>query len=381
VPTLADYPELVAQLDRNKNGKLAPGSIAFASARRLWWRCPEGPDHLWEAPVRRRTAGHGCPCCAHLAVSVTNSLATVAPAIARQWHPRKNGELTPRDVVAGSTRVVWWKCPDVPGHAWQRAVRTRIAGGGCPLCSGRRPAVEHALVASSPQLAAEWHPTRNRKLTPDDVTLGSGIHVWWKCPKGPEHEWRCAVGDRLRMGCPFCANMRVTSTNSLAAIAPAVAAEWHQTKNGKLTPRDVIAGSQRRAWWECPKGLEHEWTTSIANRVNGTGCPFCVNRRLCSTNSLAAVYPRIAGEWHPTKNGKLTPRDIVGGTARLVWWRCAFAHVWRASVANRTQRGSNCPECWRLRRRQPVVTTGKRRPRARLAAHEGAAHGAVRRVK
>ncbi len=383
MPTLADYPELVAQLDRRKNGPLAPESITYASKRRLWWRCPKGPEHLWQAPVNRRTAGHGCPFCRNLRLSSTNSLAVVAPAIARQWHPTKNGKLTPRDVVFGTPRVVWWKCPKGPDHEWQLAIVKRTRGAGsCPFCTGRRPSIAYDLVASAPHLAAEWHPTKNRGLTPHDVTLGSGRRVWWKCPKGPEHVWQCPVGDRQRIGCPFCANMRVSATNSLAAVAPGIAAEWHPTKNGKLTPRDVIAGSQRRVWWKCPKARDHEWPAAIANRVGGkTGCPCCVNRRLVWSNCLAAVHPRIAGEWHPTKNGKLTPRDVVPGTARRVWWRCAFGHLWCASVSSRTQKGSNCPECWRLRRRQPVVTTGRRRSPVRLASYDGAHHGPVRRVK
>jgi hypothetical protein len=194
--------------------------------------------------------------------------------------------------------------------------------------------------------------------------------------------WQCAVGGREKQGCPFCANMRVSSTNSLAAVAPKVAAEWHPTENGELTPHDVIAGTPRRVWWKCPEGSDHEWQATVANRVvSSTGCPFCVNRRLCSSNSLAAVYPKLAAEWHPTKNGELTPRDVVGGTPRRVWWRCAFSHEWCTSVSNRTQRGSNCPECWRLRRRQPVVTTGKRRGPVQLASYEGAHHGPARRVK
>jgi Probable Zinc-ribbon domain len=381
VPTLADYPVLVAQLDRKKNGALAPESITFGSHQRLWWRCSEGPDHLWDAPVSRRTAGHGCPFCANLRLSVTNTLAVVAPAIALQWHPTKNGKPTPRDVVAGTPRAVWWKCPEVPKHEWQRSIVARVLGAGCPSCAGWHPSVPHDLVASAPHLVAEWHPRRNGKLTPRDVTMGSGKVVWWRCPEGPEHEWKCAVGDRVKQGCPFCANMRVSSTNSLAAIAPEIAAEWHPTKNGKLTPRDVIAGTPRRAWWRCPKAPDHEWTATIANRVGGSGCPYCVNRRLCASNSLAAVYPKIAAEWHPTKNGTLTPRDVVGGTTRHIWWRCAFGHVWSATISNRTRNGSNCPECWRLRRRQPVVTTGKRRKPVQLAAYEGAHHGPVRRVK
>ena len=38
-------------------------------------------------------------------------------------------------------------------------------------------------------------------------------------------------------------------------------------------------------------------------------------------NSLATVEPDIAAEWHPTKNGDLTPDDVVFGTYRKVWWR------------------------------------------------------------
>ena len=211
--------------------------------------------------------------------------------------------------------------------------------------------------------------------------MGSGKVVWWKCPEGPEHEWKCVVGDRQRLGCPFCSNKRVSSTNSLSAVAPEIAAAWHPTKNGKLTPHGVLAGSVQRAWWKCPKGPDHESPPTIANRVGGSGCPYCVNRRLCASNSLAAVYPRIAAEWHPTKNGKLTPRDVVGGTTRRIWWRCAFGHLWSATITNRTRNGSNCPECWRLRRRQPVITTGKRSKPVQLVAYEGAHHGPVRRVK
>ncbi len=298
----------------------------------------------------------------------------MAPEIAREWHPRKNGKLMPHDVVAGTDRAVWWKCPAAPDHEWRRAIVARVyTGRGCPFCAGQRPSAAHNLAANAPDIAAQWHPKKNGKLTPGDVTVGSGKSVWWKCPKGPDHEWRCAVGERVKQGCPFCSNKRVSSTNSLAVAAPAIADEWHPTKNGELTPHDVLPGSARRAWWRCPKARDHEWSVTIANRTSGSGCPFCVNRKLCASNSLAVVSPRIAAEWHPTRNGKLTPRDVVAGTTRQIWWRCAFGHVWRAGIGTRAQKGSNCPECWRLRRRQHVVTTGKRRRPVRLAGYEGSA--------
>ena len=55
-----------------------------------------------------------CPCCCGRQVSVTNSLATVAPEIAAQWHPTLNGTTTPNDVVSQSGQKVWWKCPEGP---------------------------------------------------------------------------------------------------------------------------------------------------------------------------------------------------------------------------------------------------------------------------
>jgi hypothetical protein len=49
----------------------------------------------------------------------------MAPAVARQWHPTKNGALRPRDVVAGSHRVVWWKCPAFCASQKRTSVKMR----------------------------------------------------------------------------------------------------------------------------------------------------------------------------------------------------------------------------------------------------------------
>jgi hypothetical protein len=450
VPTLADYPQLVAQLDA-KNGPIAPETLAKSSKRRLWWRCPAGPDHLWAVPVVRRTLGSGCPFCAGKAVSVTNALSKVAPAIARQWHPTLNGDLRPRDVVAGSGRAAWWKCPKGPDHVWRTQIfnrvhartgcplcsglrataarnlavasphllaewhpalngdlrpedvmprsrrtiwwrcvhrhiwtaspRERATGLGCPYCSGRRVSPELSLAAKDRAVAKQWHPTKNAPLTPRDVMPASGLRVWWKCPKGLDHEWEAQVCSRKRGGCPFCAGRRVSATTSLAAVRPDLAAKWHPTKNGALTPHDVTPGAHVRAWWTCPKGPDHEWEGRVNTQKTRFGCPFCAGKRVSVTNSLAATEPKLAVEWHPTKNGTLTPHDVTRGTQRRVWWRCVFGHEWHRSPNARTSRGAGCPTCHKLRREQPAATTGRRRKPVRFAAYEGARRGPVRHMK
>ena len=54
-----------------------------------------------------------------------------------QWHPTLNGALTPEMVTAGSTKSVWWQCPE--GHVWRAVIYSRTGGNrcGCPVCAGR----------------------------------------------------------------------------------------------------------------------------------------------------------------------------------------------------------------------------------------------------
>ncbi|MBR6548783.1 MAG: zinc-ribbon domain-containing protein [Clostridia bacterium] len=62
-------------------------------------------------------------------------------------------------------------------------------------------------------------------------------------------------------------------------------------------------------------------------------------------NNLAAGFPALATEWHPTKNGTLTPRQVTPNSHKKIWWRCSNGHEWKTSVNNRTSLHRGCPEC------------------------------------
>lgn len=49
-----------------------------------------------------------------------------------QWHPTKNGELTPDNVSQSSRKPIWWLCEK--GHEWQTQTVSRLGGTGCPVC-------------------------------------------------------------------------------------------------------------------------------------------------------------------------------------------------------------------------------------------------------
>ncbi len=287
------------------------------------------------------------------------------PALAAEWHPSKNGDSGPAQVRAGSRASVYWKC--AAGHEWKSPVRNRARDGrSCPYCSGRRASAARSLAALHPDLAAQWHPTRNGTLTPGDVLPGSNKKVWWLCPASTDHEWPAVIQSRaLRaLGCPFCRGLRASKATSLAARRPDLAAEWHRSLNGDLTPDQVTVGSSARVWWTCPKGPDHEWCAQVSSRTRQrTGCPFCAGQRVSSTNSLAALRPSLAAEWHPTKNNGHQPQDFVVGSQERVWWKCSAdpSHEWPTSIANRAKLGSGCPYCTN-RKASPATALAAVRP-------------------
>jgi len=272
------HPELAAEWHPVKNGDLTPNDVVAGSRQRAWWKCSVADDHEWETRIGSRLSKNaGCPCCSGHKVVPSNCLATLKPSLAEQWHPTKNGELQPTNVVAGYTSKVWWKCPAADDHEWEATPYDRIRENGdhCPFCINRRVAKSNCLATTHPSLIGQWS-NKNADLKPQDITCGYGGKVWWKCAVADDHEWEATPKDRVQQGqgCPCCAGKKVSKTNSLATILPDVAAEWHPTKNGKLTPHNVTYGAYRKVWWKCPAADDHEWEATISNRKN-TGCPFC----------------------------------------------------------------------------------------------------------
>lgn len=187
-------------------------------------------------------------------------------------------------------------------------------------------------------------------VAPNDVGAGSNRKFWWKCPKGEDHAWKTSVIKRLKGdGCPICSNRKVVKSNSLKVLNPNLAKEWHPSKNGESTPDNVSSGSNRKVWWKCPKGDDHEWEASVSAREKGSGCPVCINQKVVKSNCLATLFPKLAKEWHPTKNKDLTPLDVTPGSGLKVWWKGRCGHVWKGSVRNRAKQGKGCMRCRHLK--------------------------------
>ena len=193
------------------------------------------------------------------------------PAVAAEWHPDKNGALTPDEVSHGSNRKVWWLCKKE--RAWEASINSRTSGNGCPSCFGNRLSDRNRLSILHPDVAGQWHPTKNRPLKPQDVSRGSGEKVWWQCERG--HEWEATVNSRTTPGqlrwCPACVRKQVSELNRLSTHRPDLAEEWHRTRNGTHTPENTSYGSNRKVWWRCRVNPDHIWDASPNDRNGGGG--------------------------------------------------------------------------------------------------------------
>ena len=346
--TISDYPELAKEWHSTKNGNLNPSDISDGSDKKIWWHCKKG--HEWEISCYRRTKRKsGCPYCVNQKVCADNCLATTHPELVEEWHPTKNGNITPNDIVAGTCKKYWWKCNK--DHEWEAVSNNRTGKNktGCPYCSNKFICADNCLATTHPELAKEWHSTKNNNLTSNDVVAGSNKKVWWVCNK--KHEWKASCNGRIqkktqgRTDCPYCINQKVCIDNCLATTNPELIKEWNITKNDNLTPNDIVAGSNKKVWWICNK--KHEWKAIVNGRtkLNKKGCPYCVNQKVCADNCLATTHPELAEEWHSTKNDNLTPNDVVAGSHKKVWWVCNKKHEWEVSPLKRTFQKRGCPYC------------------------------------
>jgi hypothetical protein len=278
-------------------------------------------------------------------------LATTHPVIAKDWCYERNGELTPNDILAGSNKKFWWKCSKAEDHAYKTSPNNRLAGKNCPMCAGRQVVESNSLNTQYPEIAKQWHPTKNLNLTPNKVSAGSQKKIWWKCEKGPDHVWNTTVANRVSgRGCPICSGKKVANSTSLGNLYPKIASEWHPTKNQDLTPYDVTPGSGKKIWWKCKKGEDHEWKAAVSARTNGQDCAVCANKIVVPSNSLATLYPDISAQWHPKLNDTMTPDQFVPGSHKKVWWLCPKGkdHEWESSIESRIN-GSGCHVCQGIR--------------------------------
>ena len=393
-------PTVANEWNYEKNNGLSPTDVMPNSNKKAWWKCSNG--HEWQATINSRNNGIGCPYCSRrYAVKGVNDLQTINPALASEWYYEKNNGLTPMDVMPNSDKKVWWKCQK--GHKWKATIGSRNAGRGCPVCHSEQNTSfpEYAIVFYLKKYGLETiHSYKEKGYELDvyipfkKIAIEYDGYLWHKnkMEQDLRKNYKCVEDGiklyRIREGLPSLndssidyvvqrnqedlakilklllseitenivdvdlkrdntaiENLREYTEKEISLLFsnPKIAKEWNYEKNGNLRPEHFSANSHKKVWWKCPK--EHEWQSTIKDRNNGNGCPYCSSKIILKGyNDLQTVNPILAKEWNYEKNDGLTPVDVMPNSNKKVWWKCPKGHEWQASIADRN-RGRGCPYC------------------------------------
>lgn len=195
-----------------------------------WWLGQCG--HEWQAVIKNRTKGDGCPFCSGAKVlDGFNDLLTTHPEIAKEWSSKNATSIS--EISYGSVKKCLWECSI--GHEWYATPNSRTNGGtGCPICSGRQVLVGYNdLYTIFPEIASE------ALEDPKTFTKHSGQRIWWQCSSG--HKWYAKIADRtmLGSGCPVCAHGQVSAPENELAEFVSTITEIKRHDRTLISPKEL----------------------------------------------------------------------------------------------------------------------------------------------
>lgn len=199
-----------------KNDGKCPEDFTPSSIWAAWWICPTGRHPSYEMSINKRKRGAGCPGC-KAEQEREKSLATLSPEIAAEFHREKNGTLTTETVPNCSNKKFWWVCPEDADHDYEMAANSRTTNNSnCPYCAGMRVNHTNNLSNCAPEIAAQWHPTKNEK--PADVIYWKSTRkFWFCCAHGHESHQNLYTRTVVGVGCPECRGAQSRTEKRLLA--------------------------------------------------------------------------------------------------------------------------------------------------------------------
>lgn len=195
------HPEIADSWHTSKNGGVSAHDVKRGTKLKYWWVCKKGHD--WqESPKVRIAQNQNCPYCSGKRACKDNCLENLFPELVKEWDFVKN-EILPSQLTSGSSKFVWWICNKK--HSFKMQVNNRVGRGSkCPFCLDKLVCVDNCLETLFPDIAKEWHTTKNTTKTPKDFMYGSAKKAWWLCEKG--HAYFATIASRTSKGsgCPNC---------------------------------------------------------------------------------------------------------------------------------------------------------------------------------
>lgn len=261
--------ELVKWWDHDVNDGVLWATTKVRGRKEVAWKCPECGHRFTATPVDMRFPR--CEPCHEVwlvqyELYKSTPVADV-PELAAAWDDHED----PHTVMVADFTQHRFKC--LNGHHPRLSPNTYLRNG-CPTCrAANTRANRKSLAEFQPELAKQWHPTRNGSTTPADLTWDSQRQVWW-LSACCDHEWQESPRNRDkydRLACPACEAI----LGSLASVDPGLAAEWSEANTDSPLHVRPHTSLDYTPEWVCANDPTHVWRSVLSTRQLGAGCPEC----------------------------------------------------------------------------------------------------------
>ena len=335
-----------------KKNKINPTIISPNSHEHVWWKCSKC-GHEWNAEIKSRNQGVGCPECGkkkfiktriNNSIQKKGSLATNYPYIASQWNYKKNEDLKPEEVTPYSSKKIWWICEK--GHEWETTISSRtMSNTGCPYCTNETQTsfAEQTLFY---YLKKFFKNVYNRYLIENqevDIFIpkyligieydGARFHNKKSSIKREQNKYQILKKNKItliRIREYYNETYNIDSADYYLGYS-----NNQKNKNLNNIVRDMFDLISRIIDKKISLDIDVDRDRSDIYNL------YILSEK---ENSLLLKKPEICKYWNYERNGLLTPDKVPAGSSKKVWWKCEYGHEWQAIISSRTEK-SDCPFC------------------------------------
>lgn len=249
------------------------------------------------------------------------------PELVKEFDSTNNGKTRPEDLTHGSDRKVWWKCSKDNSHKWEAAVNKRVAGRGCPFCSGHKttPQERTKKLQAAGWLMKDQYKSNTTKAQFECLSCRKVINSTYSQISSKHQQCACKRFEYLH--------------EKWSAEA--------KNRGGKLLTPYYIGGRKTKYLWMCSQG--HEWTSTPQSVIEaGSWCNECRGVRKREFEELKDVVSK--------RKGILLTKEFLGSEASYEF-ECNLGHQFSNRFRNVIDRGQWCPTCNRGTKSEELART------------------------
>ncbi len=262
------------------------------------------------------------------------------PEAAAMWAYDLNGDRTPDNVSAGSTKEAYFRCLDNPKHVFPKKIckMTSDRDGhniGCIYCGPNAKVAfpgETDLFTVCPEAEKSWDHEQNTALGLDPLMLlkGSDKYAHFICKNG--HDEFRRIKDYTRAPyCQICAH-------SLLINRPTTALFLNREENTEEDIKDYVVSDRKMLYLKCPH-CDYTWEWSAVLWSENKYCPHCGydgSEGSCERNAFVKekykiitfkdANPKMAAFWDYERNGKAKPESVPFKSNTSYAFQCDKGH-------------------------------------------------------